>query len=152
MPLNALDAYVGLDAAALKLQSRRMELLAKNLANADTPGYKAQDIDFRAALAAAGAAPASPAGASTAGVAGGALQLATTDAQHLGGASGANGANGAPDPQLKYRVPLAPSLDGNTVDEQLEQAAFAENTVRYQASLSFLTTKLRDLMTAITGS
>jgi len=149
MPLNALDAYVGLDAAALKLQSRRMELLAKNLANADTPGYKAQDIDFRAALAAAGAAPASPAGASTAGVAGGALQLATTDAQHLGGASGANG---APDPQLKYRVPLAPSLDGNTVDEQLEQAAFAENTVRYQASLSFLTTKLRDLMTAITGS
>ena len=57
-----------------------------------------------------------------------------------------------PDAQVKYRVPLAPSLDGNTVDEQLEQSAFAENSVRYQATLTFLNSKLRDLMTAITGS
>ena len=54
-------------------------------------------------------------------------------------------------PELKYRTPLAPALDGNTVDAQLEQAAFAENTVRYQATLSFLSSKFRGLMTAITG-
>jgi flagellar basal-body rod protein FlgB len=53
---------------------------------------------------------------------------------------------------MKYRVPLAPSLDGNTVDEQLEQSAFAENSVRYQASLTFLNTKLRDLVAAISSS
>jgi flagellar basal-body rod protein FlgB len=52
---------------------------------------------------------------------------------------------------LKYRVPLAPSLDGNTVDPQLEQAAFADNTVRYQAALTFLSDKFKSLMTAITG-
>ena len=55
------------------------------------------------------------------------------------------------DPTLKYRVPLAPSLDGNTVDAQLEQAAFAENAVRYQATLTLLNSRLRSLMTAITG-
>jgi flagellar basal-body rod protein FlgB len=52
---------------------------------------------------------------------------------------------------LKYRTPLAPSLDGNTVDAQMEQAAFADNTVRYQATLTFLSSRLKNLMTAITG-
>ena len=133
MPLN-LDTYLGLDPRALQLQSRRMEVLANNLANVDTPNYKAQDIDFRSVLAAAGGP-------------GSTLSLATTDARHVA-------ADPATDPSvaLKYRVPLAPALDGNTVDAQLEQAAFADNTVRYQATLTFLTTKLRDLMTAITGS
>ncbi|HUN26929.1 MAG TPA: flagellar basal body rod protein FlgB [Steroidobacteraceae bacterium] len=130
----SLDTYLGLDATALKLESRRMELLADNLANVDTPNYKAKDIDFRAALAAAGTPGAS-------------LNLAATSA----GGIGTDPQNGA-DPPLQYRVPLAPSLDGNTVDAQLEQAAFADNTVRYQATLTFLTTRLRDLMTAITGS
>jgi flagellar basal-body rod protein FlgB len=113
MPLN-LDTYLGVHATALKVGGQRMELLAKNLANADTPGYKAQDIDFRAAMARTG-----------------------KEADMA--------------PQLKYRVPLAPSLDGNTVDTQLEQAAFAENAVRFQATLSFLSARFRGLMTAITG-
>ena len=65
-------------------------------------------------------------------------------------AAGAAAAAGAA-PQLKYRVPLAPSLDGNTVDVQLEQAAFAENSVRYQATLSFLSQRFKGLLTAITG-
>lgn len=134
MPLNPLDAYVGIDATALKVQSRRMELLANNLANVDTPNYKAQDIDFRAALAAAGGA-------------GAPLALDATNAQHLTSDPAGDGAAA-----VKYRVPLAPSLDGNTVDAQLEQAAFAENTVRYQATLTFLSSRLRNLMTAITGS
>lgn len=132
MPLS-LDAYLGVHSAALKLGSRRTELLATNLANADTPNYQARDIDFKAALAQATDAA-------------GTVKLASTNAAHLSTAGGADGAV-----QLKYRVPLAPALDGNTVDTQLEQAAFAENTVRYQATLSFLSAKFRGLMTAITG-
>jgi flagellar basal-body rod protein FlgB len=77
----------------------------------------------------------------------GTLTLRATDNQHLG----ARGAAATHDPELQYRVPLAPSLDGNTVDAQLEQAAFAENSVRYQATLTFLNSKLRGLLTAITG-
>ena len=60
-------------------------------------------------------------------------------------------ADAAANPDLKYRTPLAPALDGNTVDAQLEQAAFAENAVRYQATLTFLNSKFRGLMTAIMG-
>jgi len=137
MPVN-LDTYLGVHAAALKLRSQRTEVLAANLANADTPNYRARDIDFKSALAAVGAQ-------NTQG--GAAVQLATTRAGHLG----ANAANGTPAPELKYRTPLAPSLDGNTVDAQLEQAAFAENSVRYQATLTFLSSKFRGLLTAITG-
>jgi flagellar basal-body rod protein FlgB len=132
MPIN-LDAYLGVHADALKVSSQRMELLATNLANADTPNFKARDIDFREALAAAG----SPASAT---------QLTTTQANHLTTNSADSSAA-----NLKYRVPLAPSLDGNTVDVQLEQAAFADNSVRFQATLTFLTGRFRSLMTAITG-
>ena len=135
MPLN-LDTYLGVQQDALKVQSKRMEVLAKNLANVDTPNYKAQDIDFKTALAQAG----SP---------GSSLSLTTTSANQIGNnATTGDVENSA---ALKYRVPLAPSLDGNTVDAQLEQAAFADNTVRYQATLTFLTGSLKDLMTAITG-
>ena len=135
MPLN-LDAYLGVHQDALKLYAQRTSVLANNIANADTPNYKAQDIDFRAVLA------------GTAGASANALPLATTNGAHVAGAGAATAAAGG---GLKYRVPLAPSLDGNTVDPQLEQAAFADNTVRYQAALSFLSGKFRDLMTAITG-
>jgi len=135
MPLS-LDAYIGIHADALKLQSQRSELLARNLANADTPGYKARDIDFRAALAAA-AAPGTP---------GGALSLTATNARHV-----VTDATSPTSANLKYRVPLAPALDGNTVDVQMEQAAFAENAVRYQSTLTFLTERFRGLITAITG-
>ena len=134
MPLN-LDAYLGVHQDALKLYARRTAVLANNLANADTPNFKAQDLDFKSLLkTAAGTAVPAP-------------HLVATQALHLGSAADAQPAGGA----LKYRVPLAPSLDGNTVDPQLEQAAFAENTVRYQAALTFLTEKFKGLMTAITG-
>jgi flagellar basal-body rod protein FlgB len=135
MPLN-LDAYLGVQQDALKVQSKRMEVLAKNLANVDTPNYKAQDIDFKTALAQAGSPGAS-------------LPLTTTTANQISNnATTGDVENSA---ALKYRVPLAPSLDGNTVDAQLEQAAFADNTVRYQATLTFLSGSLKDLVTAITG-
>lgn len=131
---NDLDAYLGVHAKALSLYSQRTQVLASNIANADTPGYRARDIDFKSALAAAS-------NTQTAG------HLRTTQAQHIGTQS-VNGTTGV---ELKYRVPLAPSLDGNTVDMQLEQAAFAENSVRYQATLTFLNSKFRGLLTAITG-
>lgn len=134
MPIG-LDKYLGVHAQALNLRSQRTELLAANLANADTPGYRARDIDFKSALAQAS-------GDAKSGV-----HLQTTNSAHIGPKQ----VNGAPAPDLKYRTPLAPSLDGNTVDAQLEQAAFAENTVRYQATLQFLNSKFRGLMTALTG-
>jgi len=136
MPMN-IDQYVGVHAAALEVRARRGELIANNLANADTPGYQARDIDFRQAMARAS-------GEHTSGV-----SLATTQAGHIGGANAADAAMG---PDLKYRTPLAPALDGNTVDAQIEQAAFAENAVRYQATLTFLNSKFRGLLTAILGS
>jgi flagellar basal-body rod protein FlgB len=133
MGLN-LDSYLGVQPDALKVQSKRLEVLANNLANVDTPNYKARDIDFRAALAQSGSPEA-------------AVPLATTDAKHLSvDPTSEQGAN------LKYRVPLAPALDGNTVDAQQEQAAFAENTVRYQSTLTFLSARFKNLLTAITGS
>jgi flagellar basal-body rod protein FlgB len=134
--VTKLDQYIGVHAAALDVRARRTEVIANNLANADTPGFKARDLDFRTALARA-------AGEQVPGV-----HLSTTRAGHIGGNASAEAAS---NPDLKYRTPLAPALDGNTVDAQLEQAAFAENAVRYQATLTFLNSKFRSLMTAILG-
>ena len=132
--VNNLNTYLGIHPAGLKVSSQRTELLARNLANADTPNYKSRDIDFRATLAKAGGAEAP-------------VSMTATNARHIALGNVTEGGT----PNLKYRVPLAPSLDGNTVDAQLEQAAFSENAVRYQASLTFLGAKFRALMTAITG-
>lgn len=122
----------GVHAAALGLREARLDVLASNLANVDTPGYKARDIDFRRALEAATAS------------APGADALATTSPAHLaqGGAAG---------PLDAYRVPLQRSLDGNTVDGEYEHAAFARAALEYRASLSFVEGRARTLMTAITG-
>ncbi len=133
MPLN-LDAYLGVHQDALKVYGQRTEVLATNLANADTPNFRARDVDFKSALAAAG----SPAGS---------LPMTATNAAHVT----TNSADPAGAANLKYRVPLAPSLDGNTVDVQMEQAQFAQNAVHFQATLTFLNARFRGLMTAITG-
>ncbi|MBQ4854404.1 flagellar basal body rod protein FlgB [Rhodanobacter sp. B2A1Ga4] len=125
------DNLFGIHTQALDLWQRRTEVLANNLANADTPGYLARDIDFRKVLAAAG-------GASDT------LPLQATGPGQIDAAGPA--ADG-----LAYRVPTQPSMDGNTVDAQAEQAAFAANGVHYQASLSFITAQIRMLRTAISG-
>jgi flagellar basal-body rod protein FlgB len=150
MPIS-LDSYLGVHQDALKVYGQRTAVLANNIANADTPNYKARDIDFRALLGGNSAA-ASPA-----------LALTTTSSAHVGNPSASSAASGSSAASatsgasadsgraLKYRVPLAPSLDGNTVDVQLEQAAFADNSVRFQAALAFLSDKFKGLMTAITG-
>jgi flagellar basal-body rod protein FlgB len=137
MPLS-LDSYLGVSQKALQVYGQRTTVLANNIANADTPNFKAQDIDFRSVLGATS-------GTSTTHQS---LALSGTNSAHLHtAAAGSDVASGT-----KYRVPLAPSLDGNTVDVQQEQAAFADNTVRYQAALTFLSDKFKSLMTAITGN
>ncbi len=127
------DNLFGIHTKALDVWQRRSEVLANNLANADTPDFKARDVDFAKVLAAAS------------GDSGHAdLALETRSPGQIGGASQSVNA-------LAYRVPTQPSMDGNTVDEQVEQAAFAGNGVHYQASLSFITAQIRMLRTAISG-
>jgi flagellar basal-body rod protein FlgB len=143
MPVDVINNYLGIHQRALSLEAQRTEVLAANLANADTPGYKARDIDFKTELANAGSSTGGSSSTGTYGT-GGAASSSTTSA---GGGFNLSTDNAT----LKYRVPLAPALDGNTVDTQLEQSAFAENGVRYQATLTILNSKLHALMTAITG-
>jgi flagellar basal-body rod protein FlgB len=130
MPVST-DRVFGVHAEALQLRARRSEVLASNLANADTPDYKAQDLDFSAALNQAQDQRR--------------VTLATTRAGHTATQGGGDGA------YVRYRIPNQSSLDGNTVDTQVEQTKFAENAVRYRASLQFLSGKISSLMTAIKG-
>ncbi|MDT8438405.1 MAG: flagellar basal body rod protein FlgB [Wenzhouxiangellaceae bacterium] len=127
-----LDNYFGIHEQALKVRAQRTELIASNLANADTPGFKARDIDFRDALK-------SIQGQDSPGT------LRATQPGHFGPGS----ATGRLPTQ--YRVPMQPTLDGNTVETDREQAAFAENTVRYQATLQFLGSRITNLITALRG-
>ena len=129
-----IDAALGIQPRALTVAARRLELLAANMANADTPGFKARDIDFRTALQ--NALDTANANAST---------LTTTSPGHL--QPEAQTPAGPP----QYRIPNHPSLDGNTVDTQLEQAAFAEVAVRYQASLDFIDGSVSELRRALRG-
>jgi flagellar basal-body rod protein FlgB len=116
---------------ALHFRARRNEVLSSNIANADTPGYKARDVDFSTALKNAQ---------------GGNLQLKKTSALHSTGST-VRQAGG----ELMYRVPTQPSLDGNTVQADVEQAAFAENAVQYRASLTFLNGTIQTLRYALKG-
>ncbi|MDR3415004.1 MAG: flagellar basal body rod protein FlgB [Nevskia sp.] len=130
-----INSVLGTHASSLAVQRQRMEVLASNIANADTPNFKARDIDFAKVLA--GTQQES---------AGGTVTLAATSPDHATGSASVGG--GLP---LSYRIPLQPSLDGNTVDEQVEQAAFADAALHYQASLSFMSGDVKGLLTAITG-
>ncbi|MGA7800105.1 MAG: flagellar basal body rod protein FlgB [Gammaproteobacteria bacterium] len=135
MPLN-IDSALGIMPEALRLREQRSEVLASNLANADTPNYKARDFDFKAALTQA-----------TSGTAANGHLALTTDNPRQLQAAGAL-AGGA---QLQYRIPDQPALDGNTVDSQQEKASFAQNAVQYQATLTFLSGRIKGLMGAIKG-
>ena len=133
MPIS-LDNVFGVHEAALKLRAQRTEVLASNLANADTPNYKAKDIDFQAAMKTATAS-------SSAG------SLKTTQKGHISSAS----LGGGLDSFVKFRIPTQPALDGNSVETHVEQAAFAKNAMEYQATLRFLEGKSKGIMKAITG-
>ncbi|HHH36412.1 MAG TPA: flagellar basal body rod protein FlgB [Gammaproteobacteria bacterium] len=129
-----IDKAFGIHAKALQLRARRAQVLAANLANADTPNYKARDMDFSAALKEA------------AGMTG--KTVTTLRTTHKGHMTGTDQGGGV---ALYDRKATQPSADGNTVDTQREQAAFAENAVHYQASLSFLSGTIKTLLSAIKG-
>lgn len=127
MELNVLSQHE----QALKFRALRNQVLSSNIANADTPNYKARDLDFGSALKSAQA---------------GSLDLKTTSELH----KKAWGTRGEP-PNALYRVPTQPTLDGNTVQSDVEQAAFAENALQYRASLAFLDGQIRGLRYALKG-
>lgn len=130
MSIN-FDRALGIHPQALVLREKRSEILAANLANADTPDYKARDLDFKAILQ-------NRLSSSSTG-------LQRTQARHLAASNAVLGG------ELLYRNPTQPSLDGNTVEEHVEQAKYAQNAVQYQASLEFINSKFSGLMTAIRG-
>ena len=135
MPIT-FDSALGIHQQALALRSQRTEILASNIANADTPGYKARDIDFKTALASA--ATKSIDSHST-------NSLTRTNSKHIAINTTGNNA------EVLYRVPNQSSLDGNTVDGLVEKSAFAENALRYQASITFLDGKFKGMMAALKG-
>jgi flagellar basal-body rod protein FlgB len=117
--MSVEDSLFGVHGKALALRSQRLSLLASNIANASTPGYKARDIDFDAALKEA------------------------TEKN--------NGTDQAAKDAMGYRIPLQPSMDGNTVELSTEQSLFAENAVKYQTTLSFLEGRISTLTRALKG-
>ena len=121
----------GIHEQALLLHGQRMGVLATNIANADTPNFKARDLDFSAVLSHTDA---------------GTLPMGTTSAAHIQISSEELGSA-----DLMYRNPYQASLDGNTVEMPVEQAAFSENNVRYQASLQFINLKISQMTLAING-
>lgn len=129
--MSLIDSAFGIHAEALRFRSQRSSVLAANIANSVTPGFKARDYDFREALQAASS--------------GARLNLATTRAGHLNG--GADTAYGG----LLYRVPTKVNEQGNSVESEVEQAAYADNAVRYQVSLQFLSGAISGLRLAIRG-
>ena len=134
--IDQLSPALNFHQEALNLRAERQKVLAANIANADTPNYKARDFDFASELS-----QAMDSGRANAG----ALSLSTTSARHIGGASSSS--VGVRD--LLYRVPEQPSLDGNTVDMNRERVRFADNTVRYQAALSLLNGRIQGLKSAM---
>ncbi|MBE0485080.1 flagellar basal body rod protein FlgB [Marinobacter sp.] len=128
----SFDKALGIHEHALQARVQRAEVLANNLANADTPGFKARDIDFQAMM--------QKAQASVSGIA-----MSKTHHGHMDTSSPGS------DGELLYRTPHQPSLDGNTVDAQEEQSRFMRNAMDYQASFQFLSSKFAGLTKAITG-
>jgi flagellar basal-body rod protein FlgB len=128
--MTKLDQLFQFSQSALKLHAQRQQLIASNIANADTPGYKARDIDFAGALKNAEAAQARP------------------QTARLPKAPGEESPLGA---ELLYRSVVQRSVDGNTVDLDIERAQFAENAVRYEAQLTFISAQIKSMLAAIQG-
>jgi len=141
--LNRLTAHIDFQSQALMLRSERQQLIASNIANADTPGYQARDFDFASALRQATRDLRSP-GAAPAGS--GAGELGSPIAR---GASGLASAPSAVGPELNYAAASQTNLDSNTVDMDRERASFADNAVRYEATLRFVNGSLRTMQDAM---
>ncbi|GAA6134899.1 flagellar basal body rod protein FlgB [Oceaniserpentilla sp. 4NH20-0058] len=118
---------LGIHPQTMQLRASRAEILANNLANADTPNFKARDMDFNAVLE---------------GESRRSLKMQVTDSSHLEGTVKA-------ETDLLFRNPYQPAIDGNTVDSQMEQSFYTENALRYNASFEFLSSKFKGLKNAI---
>lgn len=130
--LATFSTIFGIHETSIALRAQRAEVLADNLANVDTPNYKARDVDFASVLRGMKASTDH-------------RSLKATHIRHFASSDSASSAHG----ELQYRVPMQPSLDGNTVDSELEQARFMENALRYQASLTFLDGRIKGLLSAL---
>ena len=119
--MQGIKSHLGAHATSLTLRASRNDILASNIANAATPNYKARDLDFKAEFD------------RLEGIKG---DLATTDPRHLPTMQSARLS------ALQYRVPINPSMDGNTVEMSVEQMQFSENVLRYQTSLSLINRKI----------
>jgi len=126
--MNTIDSYIGLNAQALTVRSQRMEVLSKNIANADTPNFKARDISFSKVMKDMEQ-----------------NSLNTTSPKHMGAASN-DAVNG-----LMYRVPLNNSFDGNTVEMNIEQAQYGQAAGDYQATLNILEQRVNLFKRAFKG-
>jgi flagellar basal-body rod protein FlgB len=129
----SFEQALGIHERAMTMRSDRAALLANNLANVDTPNFKARDLDFRSLLQQSMQHK----------TASESLQMTNSRHMKLDDEGVGEG--------LLYRIPLQPSLDGNTVDEQLELAEFTKNSIDFQASLTFLSGKFSGLTKAIKG-
>ena len=127
--IGKLDDYLQFNEAALSLRSQRQQVLASNIANADTPNFKARDMDFNSALA-------------------GAMSGASPTAAGPGAAASAAAPGAA---ALLYRAPVQGAVDGNTVDMDVERNQFADNAIRYEAGITMLNAQIRNMMAAIQG-
>ncbi len=125
----SFDKALGIHAQSLLLRGQRAAVLAANLANADTPHYKAQDLDFKKALQQASKDR---------------IKLQTTQASHINADQSGQG-------EVLYRIPNQPAIDGNTVNTHIEQSEFMQNALQYQASLRFLSGSFKGLISAIRG-
>ena len=132
--IDKLDSSLRFHQEALNLRARRQEVLSANIAHADTPGFKARDFDFNSALTQA----------VERGRSSQSLAMTGTTARHLAGQAQAAGAA-----DLMYRTPNQSSLDGNTVEMDVERVKFADNAMRYEANLTVLGSKIKSLLTAV---
>ncbi|GLR09707.1 flagellar basal-body rod protein FlgB [Pantoea alhagi] len=135
--LDKLDAALQFGTEALNLRAQRQEILASNIANADTPGYQARDIDFASELNRAlekGRAQ------------GSGLSLAVTSARHIPAQTAT-----PPSMDLLYRIPDQPSMDGNTVDMDRERTQFADNSLKYQTDLTLISSQIKGMMSVLQG-
>ena len=130
----SFDKALGIHEKALGFRAQRAEVLANNIANADTPNYKARDIDFKAAMQAAIEGTMRLPDTS----------LKLTSARHIPAKAVSQGPT-----DLLYRLPYQPSMDGNTVDMDIERVQFADNTLHYQSTMQLISNRIRGLQTAI---
>jgi flagellar basal-body rod protein FlgB len=141
--MNKLDAALNFHQTALRVRNQRQELLASNIANADTPQYKARDIDFKSAMQSALQQTTTGNTATSAG----AIQQTSTG--HMNGQAGNGYVGSASDPL--FRSVVQGSVDGNTVDMDVERNAYVDNGIRYEASLTMISGQIKKMLSAING-